>query len=294
MPVGVPTTRTNNSNLTRNELIEMAYSDIQVLAEGEQLEAGLLSTGIKKLNLIMREHDLAGKHLWAISAAPTSIPLIANTFVYAEAQGIPATALQLVTASYRDATGGESPLEILTTEQYEGQRNKTDTGDPRWVYLTENIVVASKTLYVGPTLSTVNSQSVVTGTNAIVYQCIRSHTADSLNRPVTGANYLLYWTAGGSSPSTWTTGTSYTAPQLLRLWFKRPLYDFDAATDNPDMPQGWTRFLVRELCIDLAPAHNISLDGLNVMRSLRNESHEKVFRSVQPNTTEIHDKTCYF
>lgn len=285
---------TNDFNLTRDELIAMAYEDIKVKAEGEPLSADLLSTGIKKLNLIIREHDLAGKHLWAIATAPTSIPLVANTFVYTSANGLPTTVLQMVSASYRDATGTDTPLHVLTTEQYEGQSNKTETGDPRWVYLTEHKTVASKVLYLGPTLSTVNTQSVVTGTDAIVYRCIRSHTADSTNTPVTGANYLLYWEAGGSGPSVWATGTSYIAPQLLRLWFKRPLYDFDAASDNPDMPQGWSHWLQQELAIRLAPGHNVTLDKINIMRSLRNESAERVFRSVQPTTTEIHNKVTYF
>ena len=90
---------TNDFQLTRNELIDMAYEDIKVKAEGESLSADLLNTGIKKLNLIIREYDLAGKHLWAIAAAPTTIPLVANTFVYTSSNGLPTTALQLVTAS---------------------------------------------------------------------------------------------------------------------------------------------------------------------------------------------------
>jgi hypothetical protein len=61
MPVGVPNTRTHDSNITRDELIAMAYEDIKVKAEGEPLSAELLSTGIKKLNLIIREHDVTGK-----------------------------------------------------------------------------------------------------------------------------------------------------------------------------------------------------------------------------------------
>ena len=285
---------TNDFNVTRNELIEMAYQDLKVLAEGESLSADLLTTGIKKLNLIMREHDLSGKHLWAVASTPTTITLVANTFVYTSGNGLPTTILGLVEASYRDSAGLDTPLEILTTEQYEGQRNKTETGDPRWVYLTEHKTVSSKTLYLGPTLSSVNTQSVITGSDAAAWKCIRSHTGDSINYPITGANYLLYWESGGSGPAVWASGTSYVAPQLIRLWFKRPLYDFDAAADNPDMPQGWSRFLLRELCIELAPGHNVSIDKLNQFRSLRNESFEKVFRSVQPNTTSIHDKTVYF
>lgn len=285
---------TNDFQVTRNELITMAYQDLKVLAEGETLSSELLTTGIKKLNLVMREHDLSGKHLWAIAASPSTITLVANTFVYTSANGLPTTILDLVEASYRDAQATDTPLKVLTTEQYEGMTNKLETGAPGWVYLTEHKTVASKTLYVGPTLSSVNTQSVVTGTDATVYRCIRNHTADATNTPVTGANYLLFWEAGGSGPSTWTTGTSYTAPQLLRLWSKRPLYDFDAASDNPDMPQGWSRFLLRELCIELAPGHNVPMEKLQMLRSLRNESHEKVFRSTQPKTTEIHNKVQYF
>jgi hypothetical protein len=284
---------TNNFTITRDELISMAYEDIKVLAEGESLSASLQATGIKKLNLIIREYDLAGKHLWAIPATPTSITLVGNTFVYTTSNGLPSTALSIVTASYRDSAQSDLTLEVLTTEQYEAQANKLETGDPRWVYLTEHTTVASKTLFVGPMLSSVNSQSVVTGTDAVVYKCIRSHTADTLNKPITGANYLLYWEAGGSGPTVWATGTSYTAPQLLRLWFKRPLYDFDAASDNPDMPQGWAHWLQQELAIRLSAGHNVPLDRLQMMRSLRNESYERVFRGVQPATTKIHDLTQY-
>jgi hypothetical protein len=285
---------TNDFQVTRNELITMAYQDLKVLAEGETLSSDLLTTGIKKLNLIMREHDLSGKHLWAIASSPSTITLVANTFVYTSANGLPTTILDLVQASYRDAQAIDTPLRVLTTELYERMANKLEIGPPAWVYLTEHKTVASKTLYVGPTLSSVNTQSVVTGTDATVYRCIRNHVADSTNTPVTGANYLLYWEAGGSGPSVWTTGTSYTAPQHLRLWFKRPLYDFDAAADNPDLPQGWSRFLLRELCIELAPGHNVPMEKLQMLRSLRNESQEKVFRSVQPKTTEIHNKVTFY
>jgi hypothetical protein len=54
------------------------------------------------------------------------------------------------------------------------------------------------------------------------------------------------------------------------------------------MPQGWSLWLQKELAIQLAPGHNVDLNKINILRSLRNESHEKVFRSVQPNTNTRH------
>ncbi len=293
MPIGT-IGQTFEQTITRDELISIAYRDIKVLAEGETLSADLLKTGIQKLNLIIREHDVAGKHLWAIDSTPTTLTLIANTYLYSRDSGLPATILSLVEASYRTTSGDDSPLKILTTEQYEGLSNKADVGDPTSVYLTEHRLTGSKLLYVFPSLSTVADQSVVTGTDGEDYKCILSHDADSTTTPVTGANYRPYWQLGGTSPGTWTTGTSYTAPQHLRLWFKRPLYNFDEADDNPDMPAAWSRWLIRELAIDLSPGHNRTVDDVNLMRSLRNESYEKVFRSVQPNTTEVHNKVQYF
>lgn len=284
-----PALFSTSCNLTRDELIAMAYEDIKVLAKGEVLSAELLATGIKKLCLVIREHDLAGKHLWAITPAPSNLTLVANTFIYTEANGLPTTILDLVSVSYRDPAGTDRPVKILTTEQYEGMANKLDQGEPQWVYLTEEKDNAEKILYVGPMLPTVNTQSTVTG-----YRCIRSHTADSTTEPGVGANDLLFWEVDATATGTWATGTSYTAPQLLRIWFKRPLYDFVSASDNPDMPAGWTRWLRRELALDLAPGHNRTVEEINLMRSLRNESHEKIFRSTQPNTTEIHDKVTYF
>ena len=284
---------TNNFNVTRDELIALAYQDLKVLAEGETLSSDLLITGIKKLNLIIREHDLAGKHLWAIAATPTTIPVVANTFIYTSANGLPTTALALISISYRNTSGIDCPLEILTTEQYEQLQNKTETGIPTCAYLTENTSVTSKTLFVAPMLSSVNTQSVVTGSDTFAYRCIRAHTADTTNKPITGANYLLYWELGGSAPAVWATGTSYVAPELLRVRFKRPLYDFDAASDNPDMPQGWSHWLQQELAIRLATGHNVPLEKVQMMRSLRNESYERVFRSVQPQTTKIHNLVEY-
>jgi hypothetical protein len=244
MPIGTRLSfgSTHDSNLTRDELIALAYEDIKVLAEGEPLSAELLETGIKKLNLIIREHDAALKHPWAVATEPTDLLLIADQFSYTVLDSLPETILELVTVSYRDASNTDWPIKILTIQQYEANPTKEETGPPQWVYLSDAREPIDKVLHIGPMLSALDA----------------------------------------------------TTPERLRLWFKRPLYDFDSATDNPDLPQAWVHWLQQELAIRLSPGHNVTLEKVNLMRSLRNESYEKVFRSVQPVTTEIHDKVQYF
>lgn len=285
---------TSDSNLNRDQLVSAAYQKIGILADGETLPTSLANTGIQALNMIIRELDAAGKWLWAVSQTPSTVTLVANTWVYTSANGMPTTMLELVKATYRDSQANDWPLQILTTEGYENINNKLDIGDPSSIYLTENITVASKTLFVWPTLATVNTQSEVTGTDALEYLCIRSHTSDSTNKPITGANYLQFWTRGGSTPAVWATGTSYTAPQLLRLWFKRPLFDFDQSTDSPDMPQQWTRLLMYRLAADLADENSLPLDERQLLQAKAKGAYEDIFRTIRPNTTDYHNKSMFF
>lgn len=281
---------TNDFNLTRNELIEQACLDVGLLADGETLSGQLLNDGIKRLNMIIREIDAAGKWLHAVASTPTSLTLVANTFTYQSS--LATDILELVSASYRDATATDHPVKILTLEQYEAISNKIGNGDPTSIYLTNHKTISSRRLYVYPALSSVNTQSVVTGTDAAAWKCIRSHTSDSTNRPITGANYLLYWESGGSGPSAWATSTSYTAPQHIRYWYKRPLYDFDASTDNPDLPQQWTRYLLFRLCADL-PA-GMSIQERTFYMNMAQGAYETIFPGERPTTTEYHNKAVYF
>mgnify|MGYP001175483004 CR=1 FL=1 len=58
----------------------------------------------------------------------------------------------------------------------------------------------------------------VIGTDNLNYRCIASHTSSSDNKPITGANYDLYWQQGGDQGKTWETGKTYNSwnPEALR------------------------------------------------------------------------------
>ena len=58
---------------------------------------------------------------------------------------------------------------------------------------------------------TFNAASEVTGTDGLIYTCIRSHTSSAADKPITGANYKSYWKQTGSTGGTWVTATAYSA-----------------------------------------------------------------------------------
>jgi hypothetical protein len=54
------------------------------------------------------------------------------------------------------------------------------------------------------------ASSEVTGTDSLIYTCIRSHTSSADNKPITGKDYTAYWTQKGTTGGVWATSTSYT------------------------------------------------------------------------------------
>ena len=98
------------ANLTRDQLITLAYKDIGALADGEVLSASLLADGILKLNLIMREIDATGKWLWTEKS--TSITLIANQWVYTTSGGFPSDLRQPDRITYRDDQADDAAEDV--------------------------------------------------------------------------------------------------------------------------------------------------------------------------------------
>jgi len=54
----------------------------------------------------------------------------------------------------------------------------------------------------------------VIGTDTLNYTCIRDHVSDSTNKPVTGANWAIYWIQAGSSGIAWVSGTTYISNEI--------------------------------------------------------------------------------
>lgn len=286
---------TFDSNIGRNDLITLAFQEVNELGTDEVLEPSVLAWGIKRLNIILRRLDAERQHIWTMSGVPSTVTLLDDTWVYNSDNGLPTNIKRLVAVNYRDAQARDTPLKILTTAQFAAINDKLELGTPEAVMLSEHITVGSQTLYVWPTLSSVNSQSEVIGTDSNNYRCIRSHTSDTdLNKPITGDNYLYYWELGGSSGSAWANSTDYTAPQHLRLWFERPLFDFDSSTDNPDVPQEWIEVLLYEMvqAITNSGGHSAEDRAYYVRRT------EKARRQIQPGqvqkTNDLHNKVKYF
>lgn len=280
--------------VTRDRLIELAFQEIGVLEAGQVMNAEMLADGIDALSMVIRETDAAGRWRWTIQAA-AHLVLQSNTAVYTRDNGLPTVIAELLTAAYHVPEGQDMPLAILKAETYESLSDKLQTGTPQAVYLTDHTELAQRVLYVYPIPGTVPTPSVVTGTNGSPYRCITSHQASAVTRPITGANWSLYWEAGGTSPSAWADGASYTAAPSLRLLYRRPLYDFDTASDNPDVPISWPRLIMLKTAAVLSPWYGGSPDEQALLVKKVQGAFEDVFQqSVAVKSSKRIHRTQYF
>lgn len=295
MPIGIGTglQRTADYTLTRDKFIELAHKQIGVLEQGDTMDADMLNDGIEILNLIVRETDGAGKWRWTIDTAK-SIALIANVCIYTVSNGLPSDIAEGITASYRTSDGYDAPIKLFRAEGYEAIANKVETGEPRAIYIDEQIALSSRTMRIWPMLSTVTTQSIVLGTDGNPYKCVMAHTSAAVNAPITGDNWKMYWQAGGASVTAWASGTAYTAPEQIRLLYRRPVYDFDAYNQTPDFPIQWPRLLLEKFKFDLGDLYGIPLEErMHIIKKAKG-AFDDIFPSTTAKSTDIHNKTVFF
>lgn len=111
--------------LNRNELIEESYRKVGVLADGESITSGQLSTANKKLNLILKSWEGDGVFLW------TYVTETSATTASVSSLAVPTTnALAYIEDVYLSEGGVEYELERLSISQYSDISRKSQEGRP--------------------------------------------------------------------------------------------------------------------------------------------------------------------
>ncbi len=288
MATGIPSSSTYLT-ITRNKLIEMAHGAIGVLEPGQVLDGDQLKTGIDALTNIVREVDVSGKWRWTIDES-AHVPLIGGNYIYDIDNGLPANVSDLLMASYRDSSGNDTELEILKAEKFENIYNKIQTGIPQAVYLSEDMDLSRRKLYVWPTIAETVDQSEIEGP----YRCIRTHTSMATSEPVNGPNWRIFWEPGGEGGSPWAVSASYTAPAQVRLLYRRPLIDFLTASTAPDFPLPWPRLLMYRVASDLGDFYGIPIQERQMLMQKAKGAFDDIYPTVKAKSNTLHGKVQYF
>ena len=287
---------TADAVMKRNKLVESALRAVRAIEPGEQADHNIMAEGVKLLNEILREEDQdqtgIKKSLWALSE--NHLFLVVGDYVYSTTEGLAASIQDLQTVFYRDITGFDKAVDIISSRQYDALTQKNDTGDVQKLFLEVNNTLSSQVVRPWPVPASIGTTSEVIGSDGLNYKCILGHVSATYNKPITGASWRLYWTQQGSAGTTWATATTYTNGALLRLSYKRALYDFDLSDDDPDLPLGWGNYLKWRLAVELAPIYKIPLDERTWFDVRAGQAMKRLFPAMTTKTQDVHNKAQYF
>ena len=282
--------------LTRNDIIASALRKIKGWPEDGNPPIHKLREAIRALNLIVRAEDLKqtelSQSLWALYTSV--LDLTAGRYHWSSSESLP-NILQLNTVFLRSTDGDDTELDIVSTDDYHRISNKVEVGTPQRVHLYRQRLLSSQILSIWPSPSTVTAGDTVV-VSLVTYTCIQGHTSSSENKPGTGASWNVFWRAGAVAvgADTWVTATDYDNGDHLILHYKRPLYDFDLQTDNPDFPLGWEDYFIYKLAIRLAPEYDLGMDSKQELKNDLKMIEAELFPSTRERTNTFHNKTCFY
>ncbi len=118
--------------LTVQEMIDLSLVDLDVLPIGESPTAAETADAIKRLNLLLRSLENDGIHLWKVDSQ--TIDTTASDGAYDLATGTN----KLLHAYITDSSNNDTPLNILTIDQYDSIVDKTVEGVPTDVCVVYN------------------------------------------------------------------------------------------------------------------------------------------------------------
>lgn len=227
--------------VTRNDIIKAAYRKVGVVGVGQSPKPAQITDAAFALNAMVHAWQNEGVFLWQV--AEEWVKLTAGTANYNLGSG---EVLWVENPVFR-RDDSDTDIGIITKDEYYRISEKKDSGDPISIY--PDYQLTYPTIYVWPVPA--YSTSVIVGTDANNYLCIKNHTSAAANKPITGADYATYWQQVTVTGATWATATAYYS-DVIRYSKVLRLQDFDSASDNPDFPVRWTQALIWGLAFDLS------------------------------------------
>ena len=288
------TSGSTNFAVTRTQILRAAALKIHAIDGNETMGSDMESDFNIALNAMVKRWSAKGIRVWAVREA-TLFPAV-DQIKYALATG----GADHATETYYATTLSAAEAASQTTLSVTSTTNMTvadnigivlDSGVLFWTTISSK-TSTTVTVATGITTAAASGNAVFNYTTKMVrplkivdvrryniaaatdtpinitarldYQAIPDKTATgNLNQifydPQLSTGYLYLW-----QPQS-------TITDLLKFTWHKPIEDFDAAGDNPDLPQEWVDTLIFNLAVVMAPEFDVGMDKFNQVRSLAAE-----------------------
>jgi len=277
------TSGSSDFTVTRDQIITKAYRKIGAIRGTTTPGDGMMQDGAFALNALVKHWQGRGIHVWTVTEAtlfpqPSQITYSLSSAVASDhaTETYVTTALSAAAALSATTISVDS-ITDLTSGDYIGVL--LDSGSIHWTTINGAPSGSTVTLTVGLTDSAALGTKVYAYTNKIIrpLKVVDARWEDAstgLESPGISMIARLDYQRLPNKSATGAVSTAFYDPQLnagkLHLWhvpnpfegfinftWYRPIQDFDAAGNTPDLPQEWIQTLVYNLADLLGDDHEV-------------------------------------
>lgn len=270
------TSNSTNFTMTTSEIVSDSLRLLDVLGIGETLSGEDYSLGVRQLNLMIKSWQAQGIHLWTETEGIVFTDADQASYELGGSSPDKASEEDIKTELSADADSGATSLTVDSTTGMAASDNigiELDSGAIQWTTISS--VDSSTTL----TLAAALTGDAATDNNVYAYttdltrpleiSSVRFRNDDgtdtTLRRLSRDDYFKLSNKASEGRPNSFyfdrqrDKGILYVYPVptdcsgRLMITFSRQIHDFDASTDNPDLPTEWLEAIIWNLAIRLSP-----------------------------------------
>lgn len=268
----------------RDQLIKSAFRKINAFESGETPDAESMNDAAEALNAMVKHWQATGINIWTTQEAIVFPQLDQNTYTLASTSTDHATESYTETELTADAISGATTITVDAITGISTTYNigvQVDDGTLHWT--TVNGAPSGSTV----TLTAGLDDSATAGNLVVVYQtklvrplkiisARRYNFSSAIDTPLfemdrveyqempnktTGStvNAYFYDRRGGKNSSgflyLWPTPS--TVDEAIKMTVARPIEDFSAAGNDPDLPQEWIRAIEWNLADEIADEYDV-------------------------------------
>lgn len=268
----------------RDQLIRSAFRKIGVFESGETPDAESVNDASDALNAMVKHWQAKGINIWTTQEAILFPQLGQNTFTLASNSSDHATESYSETVLTADALSGATAITVGSVSGIASTYNigvQVDDGTLHWttvngapvgnvVTLTVglddsaaagNLVVVYQTKLVRPLkIISARRYNFESGIDVPLFEMDRVEYMEMPNKgDASTVNSFYYDRKGGRSAS----GLLYlwpapaTVDEAIKMTVARPIEDFSAAGNDPDLPQEWIRAIEWGLADEIADEYDV-------------------------------------
>lgn len=268
-------------NLTRDQIIHAAARKVQAVRAGQTMSDQTLQDFAQALNAMVKRWQARGIHVWTVQEATLFPQASQLKYQLGNSSSDHATDSYVETAIATAASSGASSVDVDSDDNIsDGDYIGVVVDDGTYHWTTVNGTPSGDTI----TLTDVLDDSAAVDNRVFAYTTKinrplkipdgrRYDPAGDIDTPITGLARLDYQ----ALPNKTQTGTinnyfydAQLAAGYLYLWqplaaagdlfnftYHRAIEDFDAAGNNPDLPQEWIDTLIFNLAVVMAPEYEV-------------------------------------